>query len=112
MKYQIKIAGRDVSLEWSLETQRRFLFRLSSIGGHPKDAEMRGRETATAAMFKILWALLPQAVFVEYKTPEDLFVAFGDDEFDAAMDAIRGVYSEMDTPPEKKRSSKSSPSRG
>jgi hypothetical protein len=105
MAHEITIGGRAVSLAWTNEAAKRFSFRLSSIGGHPTQREITTPATASAAVCKILWALLPAAEFVRYATPEDLFVAIDQEsESEVIAKAILGVYADMNPTPEKKTS--------
>jgi len=112
MAHEITIGGRAILLSWNQEIAKRFNFRLSSIGGHPTQREVTTIATSSAAVCKILWALLPAAEIGRYATPEDLFVAIDQEtESEAIAKAILGVYGEMSPTPEKKSTTKKSPSR-
>jgi len=112
MSHETIIGGRNVSLTWSQEIAKRFRFRLSAIGGHPTTRELTSPATADAAVCKLLWAMLPTQEIGRYPTPEDLFVAIDQDsESESIGIAIRGVYADMEPTPEKKTTTKKSPSR-
>lgn len=113
MSHETTIGGRKVELAWTQEVAKRFRFRLSSIGGHPTQRELTNRATADAAVCKILWALLPSSELGRFPTPEDLFVAIDQEtESESISRAIHAVYDDMNPTPEKKRTSRKSPSRG
>lgn len=111
MSHTVKIGGREILIAWNQETAKRYNFRLSTIGGHPTSRELTTPATASAAVCKILWALLPSSEIGRYATPEDLFVAIDDSEGDAIAEAIVGVYADMAPTPQKKMTSTKSPSR-
>jgi len=105
----IKIAGRDVVISWNQEVAKRFNYRLSCIGGHPTKRDLTNPATASAAVCKLLWALLPSNEIGRYATPEDLFVAIDQDtESEGISQAILAVFAEMNPSVEKKSTSKKS----
>lgn len=107
MAHKITIAGREIELEWTQETAKRFAFRLAGIGGMPTQRQFTQPQSAAAAVVKVLWALLPKADFMRYETPEDLFVDIdGEAEHLAIGQAVTAIFSEMAVTPEKKRTSK------
>lgn len=111
MIYETLIGGRKVNFSWDQQTAKRHSFRCSLMGGHPSDDDTSNPATADAAVFKMLWAILPHKDSGRYKTPEDLYFAVDlDSEMPALMKALAGVYSDMVPSPEKKRTSKKSPS--
>jgi hypothetical protein len=56
--------------------------------------------------------MLPAQELGRYPTPEDLFVAIDQEtESESIGIAIRGVYADMEPTPEKKRTTRKSPSR-
>ena len=103
MSHNVKIGGREVVISWNQETAKRYNFRLSSIGGHPTKRELTTPATSSAAVCKLLWALLPSSEIGRYATPEDLFVAIDQDtESEAISLAIIGVFADMNPTEEKK----------
>jgi hypothetical protein len=105
MIYKIKVAGREIELAWTQETAKRYAYRLSAIGGQPTQKELSSAVTASAALCKLLWALLPKAEHARYETPEDLFVAIDEQaEGEAIAKAIVGIFSEMAVDAQKKMS--------
>lgn len=111
MIYDTLIGGRKVSFSWDQQTAKRHSFRCSLMGGHPTDDDTANPATADAAVFKMLWAILPHKDSGRYKTPEDLYYAVDPEtENEALIEALAGVYSDMKPTPEKKRTSKKSPS--
>jgi hypothetical protein len=112
MSHKVSIGGREVVLEWSNETAKRFAYRMGEIGGEPTSAQLSNRRTVTTALFKVLWGLLPPGEFARHESPEALYVAVDhDSEAKGIFDAIAAVYAERFPTPEKKRSSRKSPSR-
>ena len=112
MSQAVKIGGREILIHWNQESAKRFNYRLSTIGGHPTKRELTTPATASAAVCKILWALLPASEIGRYATPEDLFVDIDDEnEGEAISKAIIGIYDEMSPTEQKKTSSTKSPSR-
>ena len=111
MIHEITIGGRPVKLAWTVESQKRFQYRLQTIGGHPPEGAFRAARTAPAAFCKVLWALLPPAEVALYPTPEDVFVAL-DHETEAGpmFEAISAIYGERAAGAEKKTTSGKSPS--
>jgi hypothetical protein len=113
MKFPVVIGGRTVELGWDMETAKRFTYRLKSIGGHPTQRELIGKQTQDVAFTKILWALLPSAHLCNWPSPEDLFVAIDQDtEAKAIAEAVVAIYAEMSPPAEKKSTLRKSPSPG
>ena len=110
MAHIVKIDGREVAISWNRETAKRYNFRLSSIGGHPTQRELTTPATSSAAVCKILWALLPASEIGRYATPEDLFVAIDDEDGGMIATAIVGIYADMAPTKEKKTTIKKSPS--
>lgn len=107
MSHNVKIGGREVVISWNQETAKRYNFRLSSIGGHPTKRELTTPATSSAAVCKILWALLPASEIGRFQTPEDLFVAIDQEtESEGISLAILGVYADMNPSKEKKTTSK------
>lgn len=111
MSHVCKIAGREVALSWNQETKKRYDFRLSSIGGRPTDRQLKSKATSSAAVCKLLWALLPKSESWRYESPEDLYVAIDEDtESEGISKAILGVFADMNPSAEKKTTSKKLPS--
>jgi hypothetical protein len=111
MSHLVKIGGREVVISWNQETAKRYNFRLSCIGGHPTKRELTTPALASAAVCKLLWALLPASEIGRYATPEDLFVDIDQDtESEAISLAIIGVFADMAPTKEKKTTSQKSPS--
>lgn len=112
MSHAVKIGGREILISWNQETAKRFNFRLSTIGGHPSQRELTTPATSSAAVCKILWALLPASEIGRYPTAEDLFVDIDDaNEGEAISKAIIGIYADMAPTEQKKTSSTKSPLR-
>ena len=110
MNHEITIGGRPVKIAWTVETQKRFQYRLQTIGGHPPEGAFRAAKTAPAAFCKVLWALLPPAELVALPTPEDVFVALDHEkEAPAMFAAVSAIYGEMAADAEKKTTSGKSP---
>jgi len=111
MSHAVKIAGRDVVISWNQETAKRYNYRLSCIGGPPSMRELKTPATASAAVCKLLWALLPASEIGRYASPEDLFVAIDQEtESEGISKAILGVFADMNPSAEKKTTSKKLPS--
>ena len=110
MSHAVKIGGREILISWNLETSRRFNFRLSNIGGHPTKRELTTPATASAAVCKLLWALLPSSEIGRYATPEDLFVAIDEEDSERNAAALLAIYADMTPTAQKKMNSKKSPS--
>jgi hypothetical protein len=112
MIHKVTIAGRELSLEWSQETAKRYSFRMGEVGGEPTVKQLSNPRTVTTALFKVLWGLLPPMEFTRYATPEELFVAVDhENEGEAIYEAIKGIFEDRFVSPEKKSTSKKSPSR-
>jgi hypothetical protein len=104
--HEITICGRPITLKWSVETQKRFTYRLQTIGGHPSEGSFRSAKTSQAAFTKVLWALLPSSEIAAFPTPEDLFVAIDhESEAESIGSAIIAIYNEMNPDAEKKTTS-------
>jgi hypothetical protein len=111
MNHACTIAGRAVSLEWTQEAAKRFAFRMGEIGGEPSGKQLSNPKTVTTALFKVLWGLLPPGEFARYADPESLFVAVDHEtEGEGIYSAIKGIYEERFTDPEKKSTLMTSPS--
>ena len=111
MIHKVKIAGRDVELAWTVETSKRFAFRMGLLGGEPIKDFSNPKKAATA-LFKVLWGLLPAPEFARYADPESLFVAVDhDNEAQGIFDAITAIYGERFPTPQKKSTTKKSRSR-
>jgi len=111
MGHAVKIGGREIVISWNQETAKRYNFRLSCIGGHPSKRELTTPALASAAVCKLLWALLPASEIGRFATPEDLFVAIDQDtESEDISKAIIGVFADMNPAKEKKTTSQKSPS--
>lgn len=111
MSHPCKIAGRDVALEWTQESAKRYAYRIGCVGGEPSEKEFRNPKTLTTALFKVLWALLPAGEFHRYADPEALFVAVDhENEAEAIYNAINGVFRDRLPDAEKKSTSMTSPS--
>lgn len=112
MAHSCVIAGREVELAWSVDSEKRFAFRMSECGGEPSPQQLTSPKTAPAALCKVLWALLPVGESARYPDPESLFVAIDHEkEGPAIFAAISGVYSDRFPDLKKKASSKRRPSR-
>lgn len=108
---EITIGGRPVKLAWTVESRKRFQYRLQTIGGHPPESAFRTARTAPAAFCKVLWALLPPAELATLATPEDVFVAMDHEtEAETVFAAISDIYGDMEADAEKKTTSVKSPS--
>lgn len=113
MSHPVTIGGRTVSLAWTQEIARRFTYRASSIGGAPGKRELTNAKTATAAVTKLLWLVLPPEVAASYPTPEDLFLALDHETAGEGIHkALVGIMADMHADDEKKSTSPSSPSPG
>lgn len=111
MIHSCNIAGRSVDLEWTQETAKRFAYRMGLVGGEPTGKELSNPKTVTTALFKVLWGMLPAAEFQRHADPEALFVAVDHEEEGAGIyEAIKGIYADRLTDPEKKSTSMKSPS--
>ena len=111
MSHTCTIAGREVELAWTQETAKRFAFRMGEIGGEPTSKQLTNPKTVSTALFKVLWALLPQNEFSRYPDPESLFVAVDHEtEGEAIFAAINGIYLDRFADVEKKSTLKNSPS--
>jgi len=103
MAQEITIGGRKVAIVWNRETEKRFQFRLSTIGGHPTQRELTTPATSSSAVCKVLWALLPASEIARFATPEDLFVEIDQEsESEVIASAIIAIYAEMATSKQKK----------
>lgn len=112
MTHKVIIGGREVSLEWTQETEKRFYFRMGEVGGEPTPAQLRNPKTAATAFFKVLWALLPCSEFAKYPDPESLFVEVDHStEAEGIFEGIAGIYADRFPPAQKKRTTKKSPLR-
>ena len=112
MSHLVTIAGREVELAWTLESSKRFIFRMGEVGGEPIK-QLANPKTATTALFKVLWGLLPPSEFARYPDAESLFLAVDhESEAKGIFDAITDIYSERFPSAEKKSTSKKSRSRG
>lgn len=110
MPPEILIAGRKVALSWTVETAKRFAYRMGEVGGEPTAKQLNNPRTVTTALFKVLWGLLPPAEFARHPDPESLFVAVDHaTEAEAIFGAIRDIYAERSTTEEKKSTSPTSP---
>ncbi len=111
MKHIVKIEGRDVAIEWSNESSKRFAFRMGEVGGEPTGKQLCNPKTVTTALFKVLWGLLPQPELARYPDPETLFLSVDHDkEGQAIYSAIKEIYEERWPSDEKKSTSENSPS--
>lgn len=111
MIHQCTIAGREVSIGWTVETQRRVAFRSQESGIDPNISDLANKRKAGAAMAKLLWLLLPPDEFARHGTPEDLFAAIDHEaESEAIAKAVLGVVGEMIASDEKKSTGGNSPS--
>lgn len=111
MKHKCTIAGREVELEWTQESAKRFAFRMGSIGGEPTGKDLSNPKTVSTALFKVLWGLLPASEFSRYPDPESLFVASDhESEGEAIFKAISNIYQDRFPDDEKKSTSMKSPS--
>lgn len=110
MKHQLTIAGEPVEIEWTTETAKRYAFRMAQIGGSPTQKQLSNPKTLTVSIFKILWCLLPPAVFAAHDSPESLFVAAQDDEIPGIITAVGGIFSDWAETAEKKSTGLKSPS--
>lgn len=111
MKHELTLAGRPVTLEWTVESKKRFQYRLQTIGGHPPESHFKRAATAPAAFARVLWAMLPKQEVALYESPEDLFAAIDHDtEYQGILTAVSGVYKDMAVSAEKKMTSDKSPS--
>ncbi len=104
------IAGEEIELCWSNETQKRMRFRASQAGINlgTLHKDFLKPQKAAAAYSSFLWTILPQSCIREYPTPEDLYVAIQDSEALAIHAAIFGIFEDMDPNSEKKSTSKNS----
>ena len=111
VKHKVTIAGRDIELEWTHESAKRFAFRIGDVGGEPTAKQFTNARTASTAVCKVLWALLPLSAFQRYSDPESLFVAIDHETESAAIfDAISAIYQERYPSEEKKSTLTKSPS--
>ena len=112
MAYKVTIAGAEVELAWTKESEMRFHFRMGEVGGEPSPAQLTNPKTVTTALFKVLWGLLPGPVFARFPDPESLYVAVDHEKEGAAIyAAIRSIYKDRFPTAEKKSTSKKSRSR-
>jgi hypothetical protein len=111
MSHTVKIDGREVDLEWTQETAKRYAYRMGELGGEPTGRQLSNPRTVTTALFKVLWALLPAAEFVRHADPESLFVAVDHEtEGEAIFTALAAIYRDRSPDAEKKSTSLKSPS--
>jgi len=111
MTHPVKIDGREVVLEWTQETAKRYAYRMGELGGEPTGKQLSNPRTVTTALFKVLWALLPPAEFARHDDPESLFVAVDHDtEGETIFAAIAAIYHDRSPDAEKKSTSMKSPS--
>lgn len=104
VSHKLTVDGCEVELAWTIETSRRFAYRMKEIG-HPTNRQFNTQRTAPVAYCKALWALLPRDEHAKYETPEDLFAAIRDEEWENIQAAVLGVYSDMAASDEKKSTS-------
>jgi hypothetical protein len=111
MSRPLTIAGRTVELEWTQHTARLYVVRSAKLGLDPLAimGQPARRIYAIAAFF---WLLLPPAEHAKFATPEDLFAAMSEEEFDApeTVETLLGLFEDINPTPEKKSTSKNSPS--
>lgn len=111
MAHIIRIGGREVALEWTQETAKRYAYRMGELGGEPTGKQLTNPKTVTTALFKVLWALLPAGEFSRHPDPESLFVAVDHEtEGEAIFAAIAAIYADRSPTTEKKSTSMRSPS--
>lgn len=111
MPHEITIAGSKVEIAWTVETSKRYAFRMGEIGGEPTTKQLSNPKTVTTALFKVLWGLLPAREFEKYPDPEALFVAVDHEkEAEGIYAGIKGIFSDRFLPDEKKSTLTTSPS--
>ena len=111
MPTEVIIGGRKVALAWTVETAKRFAYRMGEVGGEPTTRQLNNPRTVTTALFKVLWGLLPPAEFARHPDPEALFVAVDHaTEAEAIFTAIRDIYAARFPTEEKKSTTTTSPS--
>lgn len=110
----LQLAGAAVTIAWDNATQRTFATRLSKIGESSGSigAALNSKARGDYAIVTLLWAVLPADVYRRYPTPEDMVADIAPEDNEAAVAAVFGVIKEMTPTPEKKSTSKKSPSRG
>jgi len=111
--YEATIAGEKVILAWDQRTARAYGYRASKIGGAPSLTDLANPKRAAAAVTDLLWLILPPETAAKYRTPEELFLAI-DHEAEAAAihTALVSIIGDITATPEKKSTSRKSPSHG
>ena len=111
MANTITIEGREVELVWSNRTARLYLARASKAGINP--FRLIGKaKTRLYGIAAIIWCFLPADEHSRHETPEDLFAAMSEDEWnsDQVATAITALFADMEpSKPEKKSTSMKSP---
>jgi hypothetical protein len=111
MPHEITIAGSKIEIAWTVETSKRYAFRMGEIGGEPTTKQLSNPRSVTTALFKVLWGLLPPREFEKYPDPESLFVAVDHEkEGEAIYAGIKGIFEERLPSEEKKSTLTTSPS--
>ena len=114
MAYPVVIDGVESEIDWTQETQKRLVYRLSSIDDSFDSLFRRliKPKSRASGLFDLLWAVMTPAEFAKYRKPEDVFLAADEKtEAPAIVEAMGSLISEIFPTAQKKRTTKRSPSR-
>jgi hypothetical protein len=107
----ITIDGRRVELVWTQRAARLYVARASKAGVNPF-ALLRRPKTRVFGIAALIWCFLPADEYARHDSPEELFAAMSEDEWesDSIAAAIAGLFAEMEPQSaEKKSTSMKSP---
>lgn len=106
--YPVTIGDDEVSIGWTQSVARQFRYRSSKIGLEDELVRLRNPSTAQAALYDILWCLVPEGIASKHPSPESLFLAVDHEKHGKGIwDAVIGVINDQAVTDEKKSSSKS-----
>lgn len=110
--HEISIGDEKFVIGWTQGAARQYRFRASRLGLNDEVARLADPLTVEAALFEILWCLVPEAVAARFPTPESLYLAI-DHEKDGAgiWKAVVSIVKSQTVKPAKKKRSKNSRSR-
>jgi hypothetical protein len=93
----ITIDGRTVKLEWTQRTARLYLARSSKAGIEPFKLISKPK-TQLYGIAALIWCFLPADEYARHESPEDLFAAMSEDEWqsETIAAAIAGLFEEME----------------
>ncbi|HEY9817751.1 MAG TPA: hypothetical protein V6D20_18385, partial [Candidatus Obscuribacterales bacterium] len=106
--YEVPIGEEKVFIGWTQSVARQFRFRSSKIGMADELIRLRNPDTAHAALYEILWCLVPEHITAKHTSPEALFLAVDHEAHGKDIwNAVIGVINDQSVSDEKKSSSKS-----